>query len=149
MKKVLLYFALVLLVILLLLPLGLRLFAKDLYKKKEEKVQDVVEILSCNKLNETVNNSYLNGNPYSISYQIMGNFTGDSINMDITSDDSIVNDIKLFANGTYNDMNNITIFTYNFGSNMNMELVKNYILNIEEERAYYSNLGFSCTTSKN
>ncbi len=81
--SILCYISLVILFILLLLPPMLRLFGKDLYVQKEEKKKDEVIILTCDKQDENINSTFLNGEPQVIEYHIKG-------------DHSVaVNDVKL------------------------------------------------------
>ncbi len=147
MKKVLLYLALVVLFILLWLPMVLRIFVKD--KEEEEKPKDVVQMLSCTKQNETVNMSYLNNKAYLLNYQIKGDFTSDNEDLDMDITKTLVPDLKKFATSNYNSTSNITTFSHNFEVNIpNQEDLINFSLGVQEERDYFSQLGFSCNISQ-
>lgn len=63
------YICLAFLVILLFLPVALRAFIKE----KDPAQQKIIEILNCNKTDESVSSTFLNGEPRNIHYQIFGN----------------------------------------------------------------------------
>lgn len=149
MKNFLLYVAMFFLFVLLLLPPGLRLFAKDLYEKKEVK-QDLVESLSCNKLNESINISYLNGKAYNFTYNKSGDFStvmGQTFNEDDVEYNklNIIRDIKDFATIDYSKINDITKFSISFSSFTNLpESLMTYAKTPSEEIDLLAENGFSC-----
>ena len=65
------YICLVFLIILLLLPPILRLFGKNLYNKEVKKKDEIV-ILTCNKKDEGISSTFLNGEPQNLEYRING-----------------------------------------------------------------------------
>ncbi len=67
------YVSLVILVILLLLPVFLRKFVSD--EEEEPVVKDVGVVISCNKLDESISSTFLNGLPQNLLYQIKGDYT--------------------------------------------------------------------------
>lgn len=156
MKNFLLYFAIFILVILLLLPVGLRLFAKDIYKKIEKK-NDIIETLSCNKLNETLNISYLNSEPYNLSYNITGNFstiTGTVDESQIIEYDeekkelNIVEDLKNYGYVDYNTVADVTTIKVDFKRFQTIpESLSLYAKSIDDERDFLAENSFSCAKS--
>ena len=65
------YFGLVILVILLFLPGIFKIFFKD---SGEQKKEDVVVTLKCNKGSENINSSFLNNEPQYIMYSFQGKY---------------------------------------------------------------------------
>ena len=163
MKNMLLYISLFLLVILLLLPPGLRLFGKNLYKEKKlSKQEDVLEILNCTKINETIDTSFLNGKAYNIKYEISGNFSlenedenekNDNQKNDLEENNEnkvlIRDDFKEFAEIKYIESKNLTEYRLALNIYENIpEKLSNYARSINEMSMYYEGLSFSCTTQK-
>lgn len=147
MKNILLYFAIFILVILLFLPPGLRLFAKDIYKDLEKK-NDIIETLNCNKLNETMNISYLNGEPYSLSYTIMGNFSTalESVDENQSTELIIVEDLRNYGSIEYNDAADLTTIRVGFKNFTDIpNSLSLYAKTIDEERDFLLENSFSCT----
>ena len=153
-KKIMLYFGLVVLVFLLFLPLGLRLSGKDLYKVIPKKA-DVINTLSCTRVNETLNTSYLNGKPYTLTFLAFGDFTStyhvtEDENADV--DDNldfgldIKEDISDYASISYDVVTNTTKFTIDLSkySTYPSRLV-NYALERDKAIEFYQRYGFSCT----
>ena len=146
MKNFLLYFVLLILVGFLFLPPGLRMFAKDLYNEKEpEKPKDVIETLTCNKLNESIFLSYQNSKAYLFMYNIMGDYSletedNEGDNLDIMSE------IRSNATIEYNKVSNITKFTISLYNYENIpENLLLYTKDINSEIDLFSEKGFSCT----
>ena len=149
MKNFLLYLAIIILIVLLFLPKGLRLFAKDLYKEAE-KPKDVIESLSCNKLNESMNISYLNGKTYNLSYNITGNYEFETDNTETESTNQLnpTKDLRGVATIDYNQVADMTTFKIDLSSVENVqESLILYTMSIDEERDLLSQNGFSCTKS--
>lgn len=149
MKNFLLYLAMIILIVLLFLPKGLRLFAKDLYKETE-KPKDVIESLSCNKLNESMNISYLNGKTYNLSYNITGNYEFETDNTETESTNQLnpTKDLRGVATIDYNQVADMTTFKIDLSSVENVqESLILYTMSIDEERDLLSQNGFSCTKS--
>ena len=73
--KVICYISLVVLNILLFLPIvGKIMISEDEDEKPSEKSQpNVVMVLNCNSVDETINSTFLNGNPQNFLYKIKGN----------------------------------------------------------------------------
>ncbi len=162
MKNVLLYLALFILVILLLLPPGLRLFGKDLYNEpKFVKPKDILEILSCTKINESISSTFMNGKPLNIKYEINGNFVPEETNdekenQDINPDEvdneeknQIIEGLKKYADIKYDEAKNSTKFQIGLDSFDTVpEEMQIFNKSINEMNAYYSELSFSCTTQR-
>ena len=72
-KRVLCYIALVFLVILLFTPLVFKIAFKE-SKPKEEKKEDIISSLSCEKGIESISSSFKNDEPQNIAYRIKGNY---------------------------------------------------------------------------
>ena len=111
-SRLLCYVGLIFLIVLLLLPPGLRIFGKDLYKKEEKKKDEVI-VLSCTKKDESISSTFLNGEPQNIDYRIKGDY---SVNIDSesTEEDTVKNEllgyIKPYAQSEYDTNENQTIF---------------------------------------
>lgn len=161
MKNFLLYLAFFILVILLLLPLGLRIFGKDLYKEKKiPKLKDELEMLSCTKINETISTSFLNGKAYNIKYSISGNHTVEEETMlpdeEETEEESpaspkndFIEDFKKYAQITYKESENLTEYVISVNLlNVIPKELQNHTKTIEEVISYYREYSFSCTTQK-
>ena len=71
-NKIICYISLFFLVVLLFLPKALRIFVKE----KDPSEEKIVELLNCNKTDESVSSTFLNGEPQIIHYQIFGDHTG-------------------------------------------------------------------------
>lgn len=146
-KNVLMCVALVFLIILLLLPVGLRLFAKDLYNSKKEKPKDAVLVLNCTKLNETINTSYVNGKPYNFQYQLL---SSTSVENSEENYNEIVLNIKDYAERKESDTSGVIEYRIALNKYTNYpQTLQNYVKNIDEESIYYNGKGFTCTTISN
>ena len=162
MKNILLYFALFLLIILLLLPPALRLFGKNLYNEKKfpKKNEEVLEILNCTKINETINMSFLNGKAYNIKYEITGNHlplesneedslsNGENDETEV-QENQIIDDFKDYAEVSFVEEKNLT--EYRIALNLYdviPEKLLNHTKSIDEVSSYYTGLSFSCTKQK-
>lgn len=166
MKNILLYLALFLLVILLLLPPGLRMFGKNLFnEKKTPTIKNELEVLSCTKINESISTSFMNGKAYNIKYEISGNHvnvneeenvlpdesTENNLNSEIESQvpHSIINDFNDYAQIKYIEEDNLT--EYRIAVNLLdsiPEPLQNHTKSIDEVESYYRELLFSCTRQK-
>lgn len=149
MKNVLLYMALFVLIILLLLPVGLRLFAKDLYgEKPSSKKDDVMISMKCIKSNETIKMTYLNDKPYSFWYQIVG-----EVNITPGNEDKawkIISDIEPFAKKDYSLISGATeykIDLFNYNADNTPDELLDYTKKMSDQSIFYSSYGFICTTS--
>lgn len=149
MKNFLLYLSIFILVILLFLPWGLRTFAKDVYKTPE-KPKDIIETLSCNKLNESMSITYLNGKTHNIAYNITGNYELETEeNLQIQQEGLVpTKDLRNFAVIEYNQVADMTIFRVDLSSYDNtLEVLNSYTRGIDEENNVLAQNGFSCTKS--
>ena len=146
------YLGLGVLVFLLLLPVALRLFGKNLYEKKEVK-KDVVTLLNCNKKSETVSSTFLNEDPKNLNYKIGGDYSTVQINdtdeqeIDMSSKTATVfiELIKDYAKIEYSHIDNATSFNVDV---KDLKQVPNYVgifSSIENQNKYFSSQGFSCT----
>ena len=66
--KIICYISLVFLIVLLFLPPLLRTFVQE----KPEKKKDEVVVINCNKTDESINSTFLNGKPQNILYSVKG-----------------------------------------------------------------------------
>ena len=154
MKKFLLGVLLIILIGLLVLPLGLRWFGKDLYKEKEEEKKDVVTVLNCKKGEDSVNTTYFNDAPYDFRYVAKGNYTienesTENIDLENTFDNSIIYDIRNSSMVNYSEDSDTTTFHILLSSvEMVNEKLRNYTKLPEEQQKYYTSMGFYCTISK-
>ena len=160
MKKVLCYFGLFFLIILLLIPPGLRIFAKNLYPE-EEKPKLVVNILNCNKETESVFSSYANTTPQTFQYKIKGNYVlNNENNSNVDTEENLdgviqtnepenelIHLIRKNALVTYDEESDLTTYQITFweGSDYTGDL-RNF-KDMEKIQKYLIELKFSCTTS--
>ena len=148
MKKILLYIALVFLLILLLLPAGLKTFGRNLYvDESDNEKENTNTMLKCIKGNETITTTYLNGSPYTFMYQIVG----ESISTSNENEENIeISDaIKDYAKYTSNDLSETAEYKidfYKYDQKIPPELT-DYSMTIRNQSDYYSNLGFVCLSS--
>lgn len=170
--SILCYIGLVFLFILLLLPPMLRLFGKDLYvKKEEEKKKDEVVILTCDKQDENINSTFLNGNPQVLEYRIKGdhsvsvsdekaiqdNELGDE--NDAKEDKTVVKEeneteevditsfielIRPLAKIEYNSDSNVTLFKVKVTDLRELSVYNKIFNSIENQQGYFVNQEFSC-----
>lgn len=160
MKNMLLYLALFLLIILLFLPAGLRLFGNNLYKNKKITEQNDLEILNCTKIDETINTSFLNGKAYNIKYEIRGNYVlEENENININENENkdeldvnknvIVNDFRNYAKISFVEDKGLTEFRIAVNLlDVIPEKLQNHTKSINEVKDFYNELLFSCTTQK-
>ena len=147
MKNILLYFSIFILFVLLFLPWGLRTFAKDIYKPVE-KPKDVIETLSCNKINETLNITYLNSRTYNIYYNITGNYETETESGDDADILMPWRDLRTSSVIEYNQVADITTFRVDLSSGeSNIESLTPYTRGIDEELELLAQNGFSCNKS--
>ena len=145
------YLLLVILIILLLLPPGLRLFAKNLYVK-EEKEKDVVEVLACEKHNESLSSTFLNGLPQHLDYKVKGNYTNNddtsekdskTTNTEVIEND-LLNHIREFSKVSYEDVEDVTLFEVKV---TDMKQTSEYIVlfsSLDKQKNYFTSQAFSC-----
>lgn len=170
MKNILLYLALFILIILLLLPPGLRMFGKNLFSgKKVSTIKDELEILSCTKINESISTTFMNGKAYNIKYEISGNHVSaveteeieenklpdetseNDLNSEINHEvqNSIIDDFTDYAQIKYIEDKNLT--EYRIAVNLLdviPEKLQNHTKSISEVESFYRDLSFSCTKQK-
>ncbi len=149
------YIGLVILVILLLLPPGLRLFASDLYVEEEEKV-DVIKILSCNKVDESISSSFVNEIPQNIDYKIKGDYRLNDYDANVGYVEEVGKDvikstlmpiIRPFAKITYDEVENITTFNVDVASLKEISEYESFFSNLQNQLSYYNLQAFYCDTS--
>jgi len=151
-KKVLCYVAIVILLIFIILPPSLRIFAKDDF---EEKPKDVVTLLTCTKNVETVNMPYLNGNLVSIKYtfQLENNQTNENDfpndNLDNITNDNINSELKNMLESISTTQitteNDLTTYALDMKNINNSNLVPSKFKdNSTNMKIYYNNLGYTC-----
>ena len=161
MKNVLLSLALIILVVLLFLPFGLRLFGKDLYKDKPAPIQeDTYEFLNCTKINETISTSFKNGKAFNIKYDISGNHVPEKKEETDTKDDAkkeenttdnkegatVFNELLAFAQIEYREDENLTRLRVQVDDvNTDNEDFYKHTGTIDAVKSYYEELSFSCT----
>ena len=69
--RIICYISLVILIILLLLPVSLRIFAKDHVTDDDKPVsRSEVIVLNCNKADETINSTFSGNQPHNILYKV-------------------------------------------------------------------------------
>ena len=161
-KLFLCYFGLVILIILLLLPICLRLFGKNLYEKKENSDEEIIEVLNCNKDNSTINSTFLNGTPQNLLLKIKGDqttiketnksdtslTTDDSTNDTVSRENDLVKYIRNYSMINYSKEDDTTSFKVNM---TDLKQIDEYIVlfnNLENQQKYFTSQAFSCTVVK-
>lgn len=107
--RIICYISLVFLVILIFIPPLLRL----LIEEKEEVKVNVVMVLNCNKLDESINSTFLNDKPKNLMYTIKGDLT-----VTETPDESNENDDSSQVTTSLDD-NNVTSVDNDNSQNVN------------------------------
>ena len=144
------YVGLVILITLLLAPPLLRWFGKDLFVEEEIKRDELI-ILNCNKQNETVRSTFLNGIPKNIEYSITGNHsvsvddtTSDNTQTSTDNKNNFMKIIKPYSKIEYNSDDNITIFraeTSAIRENINYVTL---FASVENQQEYFDSQAFYC-----
>lgn len=159
------YFGLVILILLLILPIGLRLFGKDLYEK-EIKSKDVVEVLNCNKDNATIDSTFLNGVPQNLSLRIKGDYSvkeeaddstaskeetsdakKDTVDDKVDGEEGLIKYIREYSIVEYSVQDDVTSFKTNM---TDLKQLNEYIAlfnNLENQQKYYVSQAFYCTVT--
>ena len=117
----------------------------------------VVKTLNCTKKDETLNISYVNEKINNFQYLIKGNYeeekNAEELDLELQGDtkekeenNTLITNIRDYANVTYDAVNDITEFRINLASVETIPEVLSYAKEIEGASSYYSNNGFSCTT---
>ena len=141
-KKVLCYFGLVVLVILLFIPWVFRLVFKE---KAPVVKKEVVTVLSCEKSGESIRSTFVNDEPMSILYKIVGSYEMNN-EQDL---ESVVNNavFKKFINygaPVYNEEEGTSSIKFNVSAthgSLDYEIIFNNITNQEE---FFRSNNFSC-----
>ena len=147
------YFGLIILTFLLFLPPALRIFGKDLYVKEEKKKDEII-ILNCKKENESINSTFLNGEPKNLEYLIKGNYTvttNEEEESETSEKDKEDNQntllvyIKPYSQVKYDEEKDIT--SYNVKT-IDLKQINNYpetFSTVDNQQNYFTKLNFSCT----
>ena len=91
-KRILCYFGLVILFILLLTPPLLRLFVSEDSGKETKKVEYIA--LNCTKGDESISATFADGVPQNIMYKVNGNLVDNSLNENLPDVDSSTSTIQ-------------------------------------------------------
>ena len=153
--SILCYIGLVVLFILPLLPPMLRLFGKDLYVQKEEKKRDEVTILTCDKQDENINATFLNGDPQVIEYRIKGDYSVavsdelENIKEELGDESekeevSFIELIRPFATVDYKEENNETSFKVKVSDLKELEEYDSIFNTFDNQQKYFLDQKFSC-----
>jgi len=149
------YISLVFLIALLFTPLVFKIVFKA---EKNEKKDDVVTRLECNKGEEIISSTFFNDKPQNILYRIKGNYmtngnsegseNGNNENEDNIGKESLV--LKKFLNYSnimYDEENNTSSISFNVevtNGTVDYELI---FINIANQEEYFRTQGFSCKRS--
>ena len=136
------YFTLVILVILLFAPMLTRIFFKE---KAPEPKKDEVIVLSCEKQDESVSSSFVNGEPRNISYHITGNYELTSADeTEVLTTSAVFKKLVEYKAAVYDETKGVSEIKFNTSvveNTIDYELIFNNITNQEE---YFRSQGFSC-----
>lgn len=154
MKKILCYFAIVLLITLIVLPPALRIFVKDDYE--EELPKDVVELLSCTKTDESISMPYKNGVLTMIKYSFkeqtnsdIFSFNGDTNNYgDVNETETIKSVLEKNTNTQKETNNGEVTYKLEMNESNSVQIADTYKGSSEVMKNYYTNLGYSCNIIK-
>ena len=141
-KKILCYFGLVVLNILLFAPMICRIAFKDTKPKVKE---DVIVILNCEKTDESVRSTFVNDEPINISYNIRGNYeqaTDEDIETIINN--PVLKKLISYSRPVYNEETNLSTIKFNVSAtrgSLDYEIVFSNITNQEE---FFRSNNFSC-----
>lgn len=159
-KHVMCYFALVILVILLFVPLAFKIIFKE---KEPEKQPDVVTILLCNKGDESISSTFLNDDPKNLSYSIP------AANVDIKEEDNkenqdnqdsteqasteetanpVLRKLINYAAITYNEEKTIASINFSVESTRGSIDYETIFSNVASQKEYFQTQGFTCTEDK-
>ena len=139
MKKIICYALIIILLFLLFLPPILRRFGKVDKEVAITKSKNVVMVLKCSKQNEKINTSYLNGQTYNLQYQIKKDLTNEELNTDEKR-------IKEYAKVSIDKNNQTMDYRVDFNSlSLLPDSLKDYAKEINEQKAFYTNLGYTCS----
>ena len=153
-NKVLCYIGLVLLIVLLFLPPIFRLAFKE---KPEEKVKDVVLMLSCEKANESYKSTFKNGEPQSVLYKAVGNYEVSDTEeqpVDTTTTETevttpqMVDKLKEYATFSYTENIDTSEFRVDIIKLANSLDYAKIFSSLENQESYLKSIGFSCSSSE-
>jgi len=146
-KTILLYFLMVVLIFFLFLPPVLRALKDDEGEEVEEKETFVA--LNCVRDKETLDMNYLGKNLQSLFYRVPGDKSGLSNDTIKTEENDIIRDIFPVAMLSYSESEDITRFSIKYTLyELNYETMKNYTLNIDQQKNYLTKKGFTCTKTE-
>ena len=147
-KTVLLYFLMVVLIFFLFLPPVLRMLNDDGTGDDEEK-KDVYMALNCVKDKETLDMNYIGDNPQSFFYRVPGNKSNLSSDNITEEENDIIRDIFPVSMISYSEADDISSFSIKYTVyETNHESMKNYILNINQQKNFFTKKGFTCKTTE-
>lgn len=148
-KKVLCYIALVILVILLFTPLVFKLAFKE-SKPKEEKKEDIISSLSCEKGIESISASFINDEPQNIAYRIKGNYGSkteeEKEESDVLQEDRpVLRKFLSYSGINYEEDTDTSVISFSIESvkgTIDYELI---FSNIGLQEEYFKTQGFNCS----
>ena len=148
-KKILCYFALVILIVLLFTPMAFRIAFKE---KKEEPKKDVVYILKCNKGDESISSTFLNEQPHKITYTITGNYMTNSEqneNNSETNNETISGSLSSrfinYASFEYDEETNKSSLNFDVEYSKGTPDYEAFFSSIESQESFFNSEGFSCS----
>jgi len=169
--RIMCYVGLVFLSILLFLPVALRIFVKE--EPTDEPKSNVVVVLNCNKVDESISSSFLNDEPQNISYTLKGDYTivsnpdeeissseinassetqsnptptpfVDNSKLVDVRDESLLEILRPYSSITYDPSDNTTSIRTNVSYLRNNSEYKSYFDNINTQLSYFTSQGFTC-----
>ncbi len=145
MKTVLMYFLLIIMLFLLILPPGLRIFMPNKEVEETDEMKDKLVKLMCERNGENLAVDYENNILRQIFYRVPGNKLheeGDSLENETNE---IIKDIYSKSYSNYGESEDVTVFTLIFSTlELNDQSLKNYVQPVEDQKKYYEKLGFKC-----
>lgn len=145
-NKILCYFGIFFLTILLIIPPLFRLIFKE--EKKEIK-KDIVTTMKCNREMEEVDSTFLNNEPQAIQYSIIGNYLPKENETDSNKKyEAGISEllVKFSEYGTmeYDEIKNVSVIKFKASSVRGSADYELILTNQYTQAEYYKSQGFSC-----
>ncbi len=155
-KKVLCYFCLVILIVLLFLPLAFKIIFRD--RVTSTVTKNVVEILTCEKGTEYISSTFQNSEPHNLLYRVGGNYQSketttegeNKTNNGTTGTNTeeispLLEKIRSYSEVTYDEVNNVTSFSVDVNNLRGVDDYDLVFVSLHNQEYYYASIGFVCS----